>query len=168
MQASTPRTEGESLSSDDQVGDIQQGPRLGVQVRNSQGATKASRGGRMISIELPTPSGHAHNKGHWRAKARPIKAMRELAYILAKQAIAEHGRPKADVVEVRYFFRVPDRRRRDAANMIQQCKPYIDGIVDSGLITGDHWEVLRIIGVGVMIDKEKPGVTLRFEFLRAP
>ena len=90
--------------------------------------------------------------------------MRELAYILAKQAIAEHGRPKADAAEVRYFFRVPDRRRRDAANMIQECKPYIDGIVDSGLISGDHWEVLRIVGVGVFVDKENPGVTLEFEF----
>ena len=118
----------------------------------------------MISIDLPTPSGHAHNKGHWRAKAGPIKAMRELAYILAKQAIAEHGKPKGGPVGVSYFFRVPDRRRRDAANMIQQCKPYIDGIVDSGLIPGDHWEALRIVHVGVMIDKENPGVTLGFEF----
>ena len=123
-----------------------------------------NRGDRVISIDLPTPSGHAHNKGHWKAKARPIKAMRELAYILAKQAMAEHGKPNANAVEVRYFFRVPDRRRRDAANMIQQCKPYLDGIVDSGLISGDHWEVLRIVGVGVFIDKENPGVTLEFEF----
>ena len=117
----------------------------------------------MISIDLPTPLGHAHNKGHWRFKARPIRAMRELACILAKQAIVEHGRPKADVVEVRYLFRVPDRRRRDAANMIQQCKPYIDGIVDSGLIPGDHWEVLEIVEVSVVIDKENPGVTLGFD-----
>ena len=122
----------------------------------------------MISIDLPKPSGHAHNKGHWRAKARPIKAMRELAYILAKQAIAEHGKPNADVVDVSYFFRVPDRGRRDAANMIQECKPYIDGIVDSGLISGDHWEVLRIIEVGVSIDKENPGVTLCFDFYQDP
>lgn len=118
----------------------------------------------MISIDLPTPSGHAHNKGHWKAKAGPIRAMRELACLLAKQAIAEHGKPKADLVEVSYFFRVPDRRRRDAANLVQQCKPYIDGIVDSGFILGDHWEVLKIERVRVFIDKENPGVTLEFEF----
>jgi hypothetical protein len=94
--------------------------------------------------------------------------MKELAYILARQAIAKHGKPKANIVEVRYFFRVPDRRRRDAANMIQECKPYIDGIVESGLISGDHWEVLRIIEVGVSIDKENPGVTLEFEFRQNP
>ena len=122
----------------------------------------------MISIDLPTPSGHAHNKGHWKFKIGPIKAMRELACILAKQAIVEHGRPKANIVEVRYLFRVPDRRRRDAANMIQQCKPYIDGIVDSGLISGDHWEALRIVHVGVWVDKENPGVTLEFEFRQTP
>lgn len=120
----------------------------------------------MISIDLPTPSGHAHNKGHWRTKIGPIKAMRELACLLAKQAIAEHGKPKADFVEVSYFFRAPDRRRRDAANLVQQCKPYIDGIVDSGLISGDHSEVLRIERVGVMIDKDNPGVTLSFGFYR--
>ena len=117
----------------------------------------------MIQIDLPTPTGHAHNKGHWRAKAGPIKAMRELAYILGRQAIAEHGKPKANIVGVRYLFRVPDRVRRDAANMVQQCKPYIDGIVDSGLIPGDHWEVLRIVGVQVTIDRENPGVTLEFD-----
>jgi hypothetical protein len=89
-----------------------------------------------------------------------------MAYILAKQAIAQHGKPKADFVEVRYFFRVPDRRRRDAANMVQQCKPYVDGIVDAGLITGDHWEALRIVGAGVMIDRDNPGVTLEFEFFQ--
>jgi hypothetical protein len=94
--------------------------------------------------------------------------MRELAHILAKQAIAEHGKPKANIVGVRYLFRVPDRRRRDAANMIQQCKPYVDGIVDSGLISGDHWEVLRIVRVGVWVDKENPGVTLEFEFRQTP
>lgn len=49
--------------------------------------------------------------------------------------------------------------------MIQQCKPYIDGIVDSGLIAGDHWEVLRIVHVGVWMDKENPGVSLELDFL---
>ena len=53
MQASTPRAEGESLPSDDQADDIQQGPRLGVQVHNTQGEAKANRGGRVISFTVP-------------------------------------------------------------------------------------------------------------------
>ena len=42
-------------------------------------------------------------------------------------------------------------RRRDAANLVQSCKPLVDGVVDSGLISGDHWEVLAIGKVDVVI-----------------
>jgi hypothetical protein len=54
---------------------------------------------------------------------------------------------------VHYRFEFPDRRRRDAANYIQACKPYIDGIVDSGLIVDDCWERLSIGGVTCCVNK---------------
>ena len=53
MQAITSRTEGESLSSDYQTDDVQQGPGLVVQTHHTQGETKANRGDRMISFTVP-------------------------------------------------------------------------------------------------------------------
>ena len=83
---------------------------------------------------------HSQNKGHWRAKAALVKQARNSAAAQAKlQRVKLSG-----LVTVDYHFRVPDRRRRDLANMIHSCKPFVDGVVDSGAISGDHWEVLGI------------------------
>jgi hypothetical protein len=110
-----------------------------------------------VMITLPLdPKLHAHNKGHWRAKAAATKAARQLA--AAEAALHE---PLAGKVFVSYQFMVPDRRRRDVANMIQACKPYIDGVVDAGLVAGDHWEAMEIGGTSVVVG-DKLSVTLIF------
>ena len=95
-----------------------------------------------ISREL-----HSHNKGHWRTKVGVVRSARELAMLEAIQ----HGRRLKGKVGVFYRFKVPDNRRRDEANLIQSCKPYIDGVVDSGKIQGDHWQALGTQGVSVEI-----------------
>lgn len=42
--------------------------------------------------------------------------------------------------------------------------PFIDGIVDAGLIAGDHWEALQIVGpVVVEVDAKNPRVELVIE-----
>lgn len=121
----------------------------------------------MITIELPFPSAvHSHNKGHWRAKAGPTKAMREHACLLGRQAIAKHGRIAGRVL-MAYYFNVPDKRRRDAVNMLQQCKPYLDGIVDSGLIEGDHWQICKVVMVHVGHSAEFEA-NVRMEFMPSP
>ncbi len=115
-----------------------------------------------IKIALPFPlATHSHNKGHWRAKAGPIKAMREHACLLGRQAVAEHGKIVGPF-EMSYTIHVPDMRRRDTVNMLQQCKPYLDGIVDSDLIEGDHWAVCQLNEVNVFHDKGISQVVLEF------
>lgn len=94
------------------------------------------------------PRLHAHAKGRWQSKAGPTKQARLLAAVLAAQTRAK---PLQGRVAVDYRFVVPDRRRRDIANMVPACKPLIDGVVDSGLIPGDHWEVMTIGEVSVAI-----------------
>lgn len=107
----------------------------------------------MFSITMPIdPRLHAHNSGHWRAKAAPTKQARQEACFLARQTRAK---PMTGRVMVDYHFSVPDRRRRDLANMVQSCKPIVDGVVDSGIISGDHWEVLGIGEVSVVVAKAK-------------
>ena len=46
--------------------------------------------------------------------------------------------------------------------MLQACKPLIDGVVDAGLIGGDHWEALGIGEVTVALVGERVGVELVF------
>lgn len=106
----------------------------------------------MITITCPIDKRlHSHNKGHWREKAVAVKQARQLARLLALDA---SNRKLAGRCVVDYLFFVPDKRRRDAANLIQSCKPILDGVVDSGLISGDHWEVLAIGKVDVVLGKQ--------------
>ena len=114
-----------------------------------------------FSITMPIDSRlHAHAKGHWRTKSKPTRQARQEACFLALQT---HAKPLSGRVVVDYHFSVPDRRRRDLANMVQSCKPIIDGVVDSGLIPGDHWESLGIGEVSVVVDKAN-GVTVELIF----
>lgn len=106
----------------------------------------------MITITAPIDKRlHAHAKGSWRAKAQATKQARQLAKLLALDA---SNRKIAGKAIVDYLFFVPDKRRRDAANMVQAVKPIIDGVVDSGLISGDHWEVLAIGKVDVVLGQK--------------
>lgn len=116
----------------------------------------------MIRIDVPFPSGNlnAHNKGDWRIKATPIRDARQLAKYLASDRENESVGQRA---VIHYTFRVPDNRRRDIANLIQSCKPYVDGIVDSGKLKDDCWQVLSLGNVEVEIDKKSPGVLIVVE-----
>ena len=105
---------------------------------------------------------HAHAGGGLWSKIKATKAGRDHAKLICldminrKQVHPIHGR-----VLVTYSFFCPDNRRRDEANMLQSCKPAIDGIVSSGLIEGDHWQAMTIYGVFTTIDKANPRVEIR-------
>ena len=116
-----------------------------------------------ISITLPAinPALHAHNKGRFHSKTRPVKALRQLAAGLVLEQIPRPKVPwQAAVVD--YHFVVPDLRRRDAANAIQSQKPAIDGVVDCGLLHDDDWTRLTIGRVTFEVDKQHPRVVLTF------
>lgn len=103
----------------------------------------------MIRITVPIDKAlHAHNSGGWRTKAAAVKAARTLGRLLASQAPNRAIKGRAIV---RYTFIVPDRHRRDTVNLMQSCKPYIDGVVDAKMISGDHWEVLDVDAPTVVV-----------------
>ena len=112
-----------------------------------------------ITIQLPLPSSslNAHGKTHWRKQQGPRKKAREDACILAKHAAKGI---KFERATVSYSFKFPCNRGRDLANYIQMCKPYIDGIVDAGVIPDDKWQTLGIGAVVAEVDKNNPGVIL--------
>lgn len=94
-----------------------------------------------VTITLPLPPAllSGHNKGHWRSRAGVIKAMRQQAFLAAKSHAV-----KLESAGVWYLFLLPNKRRRDVANLVQCCKPYIDGIVDAGVVPDDSWKYLWI------------------------
>lgn len=105
----------------------------------------------MIRITCPIdPRLHAHNSGNWRAKADATKEARDAAYILTRSALMVSPKIMGTAI-LDIKFTVPNRRRRDMLNMCQSLKPVIDGAVDAGGIEGDHWEVLRIGEITVVL-----------------
>jgi hypothetical protein len=134
----------------------------GSKMANSKSVDSSNEQERVIRmLSLPFPSNiHAHNRGDWRDKEKATKDNRAIAKIVALNAIAAEVSKIHGEHEIGYRFYVPDNRRRDAANMIQQCKPYIDGLVDSKIIEGDHWQISKIWFVDVEISKEDPRVDL--------
>lgn len=103
----------------------------------------------MITIVAPIDKRlHAHTSGNRWDKAKATKQFRALGKLLAMQV---GNKPIKGRAVVDYLFFVPDHRQRDAANMVQSCKPIIDGVVDAKMIAGDHWEALAIGRVDVVM-----------------
>ncbi len=104
---------------------------------------------------------HAHAKGHWRAKATATKDSRQVALALTLGALKSMPKIEGRAV-VDYLFLLPDRKRRDLANLQQTAKPIIDGVVDAGGIEGDHWEALAIGKVDCVVVPGRFEVQLTF------
>ncbi|MCA9280212.1 MAG: RusA family crossover junction endodeoxyribonuclease [Phycisphaeraceae bacterium] len=116
-----------------------------------------------ITIELPWPDNrlHAHNKGHWRVKSDPVKQARRSAYLIALSAKPDSHKP-FERAKITYVFHMPNARNRDIANLIQSCKPYLDGIVDAGIIKDDNWKCLCEIEADAEVNSEFPCVEMTF------
>ena len=114
-----------------------------------------------VEVKLPLPPAalHTHAKGHWRQKSKATAEARQVARWAAKEAVSGQSWEHA---EIDYLFRLPDNRRRDAANLVAACKSYVDGVVDAGLIPDDCWQMLSIGAAVCEIDRDDPGVTLVF------
>jgi crossover junction endodeoxyribonuclease RusA len=118
-----------------------------------------------VVIELPPVNAklHAHNKGGWRTKVGPTKALRNLAAGLTAVQMMEQRIKRGDwtTAVVDYSFYVPDRRRRDVVNMMQSQKAAIDGVVSAGLIPDDDWQHLTV-GTIIVRVLQPAGVILTF------
>lgn len=118
----------------------------------------------MIEIVMVLdPKLTAQNRGNWTTYAKNIKDCKETAHLLAMQSPNRKIKGKA-IVD--YMFFVPDRLRRDEANMIHSCKAMIDGVVQAKMIEGDHWEVLGTGSVQTVLGGDK-AVTVKLTFRSA-
>jgi len=118
-----------------------------------------------MKITLPFPDMqrlHAHAKGNSRyTKSKATKEARQLACYAATDMLNRKLTvPLIGRVLVSYAIYVPDNRERDECNMLQACKPYVDGLVDAGLCGGDSWQKMSLFNVFVEIDREDPRVEI--------
>jgi hypothetical protein len=116
----------------------------------------------VVVIEIPWSRLRdlSQNNGNPIWKTGVIKRLRAFAW---KQAKACEDRWPANVREVAYRLWVPDNVQRDTVNILQNCKPAVDGCVDAGLVKNDCWQVLRLGGVEVAIDRDRPRVEMIFK-----
>lgn len=114
-----------------------------------------------ITITLPLPDGSmsGHANGHWRKKASATKTMRYQACVMA-MATGKIPKEAWAPARIDYAFFLASDRRTDEANLIQRCKPYVDGITDSGIILDDNWRVLKTGSIAVSVDRENPRVEI--------
>jgi crossover junction endodeoxyribonuclease RusA len=92
---------------------------------------------------------------HWATRARHTRAIRDMAWVLAKQAKVRTMH--AATLEV--VTKWPDNRRRDAENIQPTAKAAIDGCVDAGLLTDDSQRHLKKVSYSIADDTHSiPGV----------
>lgn len=83
-----------------------------------------------ISLPWPSPKLSPNARVHWRKKADASKTARHAAAMLTRAAIGPK-KPGWEHVSLAITFCPPDRRRRDADNLIASLKPSMDGIADA-------------------------------------
>lgn len=96
----------------------------------------------MTTIVLPfkNPPLRSNARKHWAAKANITRDIRRASANVAK---AGKHQQIAGPVDVRFIWTVTDNRRRDAGASSPTLKAALDGLVDAGLLAGDHHQIVR-------------------------
>lgn len=116
--------------------------------------------GPIVVIDLPLPPDclHPNSRPHWRAKAKAVKAYRELACVVAKTK-----RPKTPLRSASYKLTFWLARKRDYDGLLSWVKAAIDALQDAGVLVNDS--DFRPAGIERFSGKKQTGGKqgLRFE-----
>lgn len=98
--------------------------------------------------ELPPPELSPNGRSqHWAKRQKAKRYWHEQGRIaghLMRQYRLDLGRTgQIDKARVTYSFTQPTRRRRDIDNLIYMMKPFMDGLVESGLLVDDASDHVR-------------------------
>lgn len=108
-----------------------------------------------VVVYLPyvSPPLRSNDRMHWRRKAELTKSIRAGAWILTN---VQHLPKIRGPVRVVFVWTVTDNRRRDAGASAPTSKAALDGIVDSGLLPGDHSTIVTSESYRIEVG-DKPG-----------
>lgn len=119
----------------------------------SQSSAGIGRAAQRLAIQIPPPAQRLSLNGryHHMVRAEATRAWRTTA------ALAAHQHRGADLgpSTVTITWPVRDRRRRDRLNLTPTIKAIIDGLVDAGVWSDDHADLVtfgperfEVVGVG--------------------
>ena len=100
--------------------------------------------GRLPDSNL-SPNKRLHHMELYKAKAA--------AKMDAVMLVLSQGKPARpyEKAHITITWVAKDKRRRDTDNLFASMKPYIDGLVDSGLLTDDDaMHVTQLLGFGIL------------------
>ena len=124
---------------------------------------------RVLRIELPylPPAEYSANRSRgvaWQRNYRVSRGKRgavEEIVVLVKEQRWEG--PPMQKARVRFKFFLPDHRRRDGMGLLERAKPWIDGLVDAGVIADDSLGVIAFPVVVWAYRKGQPGTVVEVE-----
>ena len=92
---------------------------------------------------FPPKALNPNARSGWREKARTAKEYRWACCIDARLVWGQRE-PLVPPVSMAVTFVVKDKRKRDMDNLIAMFKAGQDGMVDAGVLAGDHWQGLTV------------------------
>lgn len=96
--------------------------------------------------DVPPAELRGNARGHTRYKSSAVHKLREIGYEYGIIAIAEHGiESPIRRADVNISYQNP--RLIDFDNLLKGLKPWLDGIVDSGLLEDDNPKVIRRLSI---------------------
>lgn len=114
----------------------------------------------MITIELPwekPPIRSNGSRGEHRAHAAKVRNAREAAAVCGRAYFMANGELPSPCI-VTMIWTVSNRIERDSMNLAWTMKPCIDGFVDAGLWSKDHFGIIPEARQRIEYVKGKAGV----------
>lgn len=105
-----------------------------------------------ITFRQPAPLLNMNSREHWRTRSQRVKAWRITARDYARLALRCR---KLGPSFVMLTIDVPDKRRRDPANLYATVKPVVDGLVDAGLWPDDSAEYVTTIEPVLRVSRDR-------------
>ena len=88
---------------------------------------------------------------HWGVRAEARKMARQESYY---QGYALDIKKPLELMAVEFVFHAKNKRSRDLDNLIAASKPWLDGLVDAGIMVDDDCWHIRKLSAGVVPDDD--------------
>lgn len=122
---------------------------------------------RSLKLELPClpPVEYSANQSRgaaWQRQWRIAHDARRGAVDEIVALVREQGwqGPPMDLAEIRVTFYLPDRRKRDGLGLLERLKPWIDGLVTSGIIQDDDLNTIGFLSHAWEYRPRQPGTVI--------
>lgn len=114
-----------------------------------------------IRIDFPSlPKGVSlnHRSESYHPRSKAARAAREEA-IAAAAEVGATGRGLAEYDLHLHFF-LPTRHTRDPMGLVEKAKPWVDGLVQAGVLVDDSWREMTGLHVTHELRPGKPGTAI--------